>query len=289
MLPAGANDLVLTHDILVEGVHFLPADPPADVAWKLVAVNLSDLAGKGAHPTGVLLGYTLKGDAAWDAAFVAGLGRALTAMDVPLLGGDTVGYAGGPRVLSLTAVGEAPAGGAPSRGGARPGDRIWVSGTIGDAGLGLRIARQGINGPKALADRYRRPVPRVALGQAIARHVTAMMDVSDGLLIDLKRLADASGVAATLDLDSVSLSANYRQQAGADRAARISAATSGDDYELLFTASPEADASLRTRAALIDLPLTPIGRIGEGLGLLMRDAEGWVPLPPRLGYEHGAH
>lgn len=287
VLPTGGADLVLTHDMLVEGVHFLATDPPADVAWKLVAVNLSDLAAKGAKPRGVLLGYSLTDDAGWDAEFVDGLGEALAGMDVPLLGGDTVAYVGGPRVLSLTAVGDAPAGGAPARGGARLGDDIWVSGTIGDAGAGLAIARGGLEGSPALLQRYWRPVPRVALGVAIAGRVTAMMDVSDGLLIDCARMAEASGVAAVIDLDAAPLSPEYAAAVGHDRSARLEAVTAGDDYELLFTAAPEARSALEACAAACRSAVTRFGTIEDGTGLRLRDSAGPVPLPTRLGYQHG--
>ena len=140
-VPEG-RELVVTHDMLVEGVHYLPDDPPGDVAWKLVAVNLSDLAAKGARPLGVLAGHCLAGDAAWDAAFVRGLGKALDAFGCPLLGGDTVTLpAVAPRVMGLTALGLVRPGLAPARSGAKAGDLLLVTGTIGDAGLGLAIAR----------------------------------------------------------------------------------------------------------------------------------------------------
>lgn len=282
-----SGDLVLTHDMLVEGVHFLSSDPPGDVAWKLVAVNLSDLAGKGAQPRGVLLGYSLKSDAAWDDAFIGGLGEALDAMAVPLLGGDTVALIGGPRVLSLTAVGDAQPGGAPSRTGARIGDDVWVSGTIGDAGPGLEIA-SGREGPAALLARYRRPTPRVALGRAIAEHVSAMMDVSDGMLIDLERMCAASGVGAVLDLDAVPLSVDYRAFAGSDREARLAAATAGDDYELLLSAPTTSMSALQAASQATGVSLSRIGSIVEGDGMKLSDAAGAVRLPQRLGYEHDA-
>lgn len=285
VLPTTGADLVMTHDMLVEGVHFLSTDPPGDVAWKLVAVNLSDLAAKGARPRGVLLGFCL-GDRAWDAAFVAGLGPALDAMDVALLGGDTVARSGA-RVLSLTAIGTAPEGGAPSRADARPGDDLWVSGTIGDAEPGLRIAGGDLDGPAALLDRYRRPRPRTALGIALAPHVRAMMDVSDGLLIDAARLAAASGVAAVIDLDAMPLSDAFVRFAGTDRAARLEAATAGDDYELLFAASPDARVAIDSCAVAAGTPIVCIGRVEPGSGLRLHDADGPVPLPDRLGYEHG--
>jgi thiamine-monophosphate kinase len=248
------GDLVLTHDMLVEGVHFLPDDPPEDVAWKLLAVNLSDLAAKGAMPLGVLLGYPLS-ETDWDAAFVRGLGVALAHFDVALLGGDTVK---GPRVLSLTAIGRAAV--APSRSGALAGDALWVTGVVGGAGLGLR-------GDPAHLEAYRRPAPRLAEGRALAPIVHAMMDVSDGLLIDARRMADASGLALEIDLDAVPVAGE-----------RMAAVTAGDDYELLF--------ALPTRF-VPPVAATCIGRFARGSGLTLCDASGLVPLPERLGWQHG--
>ncbi|WP_156680247.1 thiamine-phosphate kinase [Sphingomonas profundi] len=288
ILTVAAGELVLTHDMLVEGVHFLPHDPPESVAWKLVAVNLSDLAAKGAAPLGVLAGCGLGDDAAWDAAFAAGLGAALATFGVPLLGGDTVRMpAGAPRALGLTAIGAAAPGGAPARGGARAGDMLWTSGTIGDAGAGLRIAR-GAAGPAALLDRYRRPAPRLAAGRSLAPHVHAMADISDGLLIDAGRMAAASGLAVTIDLAAVPLSAALVAFDGDDRAARLAAATAGDDYELLFAAPPAARQTIATLSQPLGLRLTAIGRFAAGEGLTLHDRDGAVPLPARLGYEHGA-
>lgn len=281
VLPAPlGRDLVLTHDMIVEGVHFLPGDPPGDVAWKLLAVNLSDLAAKGAEPIGVLMGYGLTGDPDWDAAFVAGLARALDHFAVPLLGGDTVAQPpGDSRVLGLTALGQAAPGGAPDRRGARAGDRLFVTGPIGDAGLGLRIARGEIDGPRRLLKAYRLPMPRLAEGRLLAPLAHAMADVSDGLLIDAGRIAAASGLAAHIDLDAVPLSAEARAF-GEDRAARLAAASAGDDYQLLCAVPPEA----RDAAAAIAVE---IGRFEAGAGVHLRDHDGAVPLPARLGYEHG--
>ncbi|HEY0044280.1 MAG TPA: thiamine-phosphate kinase, partial [Allosphingosinicella sp.] len=205
VLEVGGATLVLTHDMLVEGVHFLPGDPPADVAWKLLAVNLSDLAAKGARPLGVLMGYTLS-DPEWDHAFAGGLGTALSAFGIPLLGGDTVSApAEAPRSFGLTAIGEAN-GPVPSRSGAVAGDHVWVSGSIGDAGAGLRILQGRLTGPSELSERYRSPRPRLEAGRRLSDLVSAMMDVSDGLLIDASRLAQASGAALSLDLGLVPLS-----------------------------------------------------------------------------------
>lgn len=267
---ARLGEHILTTDTLVEGVHFLADDPPDDVAWKLVATNVSDLAAKGARPEGVLLNYPL-GDDAWDRGFLAGLAAALAAFDCPLLGGDTVSLpAGAPRVLTLTAIGADAI--APVRSGARPGDDLWVTGTIGDAGAGLAIAR-GAAGPATLLAAYRRPIPRVAEGRLLAPQVRAMMDVSDGLLIDAWRMAAASGCAVTIDLALVPLSADYRTFGGD----ALTAATAGDDYELLFAAAPDA---------AIPAPATRVGKFSAGKGLSLTERGSAVPLPARLGFEH---
>lgn len=271
ILDVGGACLVLTHDIIAEGVHYLAGDPPEDVAWKLVAVNLSDLAAKGARPLGCLLGFTL-GDADWDAAFARGLGAACDHFGLALLGGDTV--TAPTRVLGLTAIGVAEVR-APSRASAQAGDLLYVSGTIGEGAAGLRIAL-GEPGPEALLARYRRPQPRLALGQQLAPHVSAMMDVSDGLLLDAQRMAAASGLALEVDLAAIPLSAAYREFAGEDRAARLAAATGGDDYELLIAAP----------AGLSVDGVTAIGRFVAGGGLSLVDGDGDVPLPAHLGYTH---
>lgn len=266
--------LVVTTDTLVEGVHFLSSDTPADVAWKVVATNLSDIAGKGAKPDGVLLNYPLSDDA-WDRAFLDGLAEVLIACGTALLGGDTVRLpAGAPRVITVTAFGcDTPA---PPRGGAGENDALWVTGTIGDAGAGLAIAR-GADGPAELAARYRRPVPRLAEGRILCRIAHAMMDVSDGLLIDSTRMAEASGLAVILDLATVPLSAAYRAHVGDDRAARLRAATAGDDYELLFAMPANT---------IPGVPATRLGRFARGEGLRLYDGADPVQPPDQLGFQH---
>jgi thiamine-monophosphate kinase len=282
----GGTRLVFTHDMLVEEVHYLPSDPPAEVAWKLLAVNLSDLAAKGARPVGVVMGYML-GDEAWDRAFVEGLGAGLRAFGAPLLGGDTVAApAGSRRVLGLTAIGEA-AGPVPARSGVRAGDILFVSGSVGDAGAGLRVLKGGLAGAEALIARYRQPQPRLAAGEALAPLVSAMMDVSDGLLIDGASMAAASGVRIEIDLALVPLSPAFRECLGAGREARLEAATAGDDYELLFAVAPERAATVSALADLLGLPLTRIGRASAGAGLGLWERGERIALPARLGWEHG--
>jgi thiamine-monophosphate kinase len=280
VLEVGGEFLVLTHDMIVEGVHYLPGDPPADVAWKLVAVNFSDLAAKGAKPVGVLLGFTL-GDEAWDRAFADGLGAALAAFGVPLLGGDTVTAPA--RVLGLTAIGRA-ARAPPSRSGARPGDLLWVSGTIGDAGAGLRVLEGKLAPSDFLVERYRNPRPRLEAGERLAPLVSAMMDVSDGLLLDASRMAAASGCAVAVELDSVPLSGAYLALCGEQR---LDAASAGDDYELLFAADPARAPSILALAEELGLPLSRIGLFDAGGGLSLTEHGVPVDPPARLGFEHG--
>jgi thiamine-monophosphate kinase len=223
----GGEALVLTHDMMVEGVHYLPGQDAADVAWKLVATNMSDLAAKGAEPIGVLLGYMLGRD---DARFLAGLEEALAHYGAPLLGGDTVSGPSAQNVaqaLGLTAFGRATHRPVPSRGGAKVGDRLWITGPIGAAMMGLEALRAGpeTGGADSLA--YRRPAALLAEGQALAPHVGAMMDVSDGLLLDAARMARASGVTLAIDGGAVPIAAPEGRRGDALRW--------GDDYQLLFT------------------------------------------------------
>jgi thiamine-monophosphate kinase len=279
VLAVGDRALVLTHDMIVEGVHYLSDDPPEDVAWKLVAVNLSDLAAKGARPLGLLLGYPLAPDEGWDRRFADGIAAAAARWNAPLLGGDTVSVpAGAARQLGLTAIGEAPPGGAPSREGARAGDLLHVTGAIGGAGLGLAAALAGDTGSAWLA-RYRRPEPRLAEGRALAAQVSAMADVSDGLLIDAARMAAARGLGLEIALDRVPLPPG----APDGLAAVLAAATAGDDYELLC-ASPSPLAIREPGRATV----TPVGRFRPGEGLTLTWGTVRVPVPERLGFLHGA-
>jgi thiamine-monophosphate kinase len=288
VLEVEAGRLVLTHDMLVEGVHFLPSDPPCDVAWKLLAVNLSDLAAKGARPLGVLMGYSIAGDEGWDAAFAAGFATALAGFNLPLLGGDTVAVPeGAPRTLGLTAIGAAGEK-VPGRDGARTSDQLWITGTIGDAGAGLRILSGTLAGDAALVERYRNPRPRLEAGLRLAPLVSAMMDVSDGLLIDASRLAHASGTGLTVELSAIPLSAALLDAEGDTLETRLRGATAGDDYELLFTAPPERVAEILALSDEVGLGFSRIGTAVVGAGLRLNHGGDAVPLPARLGWEHDA-
>ncbi len=260
VLEFGGETLVLKHDTVVEGVHTLPGQDLADVAWKLVSVNLSDLAAKGARPIGVLLGHML---GPGDERFLAGLAEALTRYDVPLLGGDT-SSGGPPRCWGMTAIGRATHHPVPSRAGAKPGDSVWVTGPLGGAMAGLEALRDGTGGD-SLA--YRRPLACLAEGEALAPLVSAMMDISDGLLLDASRIAEASGV--TLALTSVDVPIAVPE----DR--RDDALRWGEDYELLFTLPAGTE------------PTVSAWRIGDVRqceeGPLLLDGK---TLDGPLGYEH---
>lgn len=288
----GGSRLVLTMDAIVECVHFLPDDPPETVAWKLVATNVSDLAAKGAVPKGCLLSYPLAVEGGWDTAFLQGLAEACRAFAIPLLGGDTVRQPpGSARSFALVALGEPVAGvPVPSRATAVAGDRLWLSGPIGDAGMGLALLRAeqvaASEYRDALVAAYRKPTPNCALGVALAPHVSAMMDVSDGLLVDTRRLADASGVAAVIDLDRLPLSRAFVATSGEAVDQRLSAATAGDDYCLLLAAAPAREEALLAAARTGEGLLHPIGRIMGGRGLTVLFNGEAVPLPMHLGYEH---
>ena len=277
--------LVLTHDTIAEGVHFLPDDPPESVGWKLVAVNLSDLAAKGAEPAAALLSLSLVGDSQWEEHFLDGIEAACESYGLPLVGGDTIALPeGSPRVLGLTAIGRA-GDRVPARSGARDGDLLWLAGTLGDAAAGLRLLTEEATAEGLLVEAYRRPVPLLAAGRTLAAHATAMMDVSDGLLLDAVRLAQASGLSAAIDLDTLPLSEAFVAVAGDDLEARLFAATGGDDYALLAAFPADFDPlSLPLPSGLI---LACIGTLAaSGLPLFLTSGGRPVPLPEHLGHEH---
>jgi thiamine-monophosphate kinase len=280
------GNLVLTHDMIAEGVHFLPGDPPASVGWKLVTVNLSDLAGKGAEPIAALMGFTLGSKAEWEERFLSGVAAACETYGLALVGGDTIALPkGAPRVFGLTAIGR---GGEniPSRAGGKAGDALWLVGLLGDAAAGLAVLQADEKAAGTLVEAYRRPIPQLAVGRLLAPLATAMMDVSDGLLIDALRLCAASRCGATIDLDQLPLSRAYIAERGADRRARLWAATGGDDYALLAALPPDfGPLSLSLPSGTI---LARIGTLTEAEGLKLFDAAGEVPLPEQLGYEHHA-
>jgi thiamine-monophosphate kinase len=291
--PAEGAELVVTTDTIVAGVHYI-GDEPADlVAQKLLRVNLSDLAAKGARPVAYTLNIALPTavEDDWLERFCAGLAADQQRFGIVLAGGDSVATPG-PVTLTITAFGEIAVGRMLRRSGARPGDRIYVSGTIGDGALGLKILRGRLAGIAAvhrdfLVERYRRPQPRVACGARLVGIAHAAMDISDGLVADLAHIADVSGVAAVVEAASVPLSTAAAAALEIDPQLRDAVLGGGDDYELLFTAPPDAAPSIAALAAGLGLPLTAIGRIEAGRGVCAVDAAGAEIALARAGYTHG--
>ena len=288
------HDLVLTKDTIVEGVHFLPADPLDTVARKLLRVNLSDLAAKGAEPFGYLLSCGWSGRCGWPErmSFVDGLRLDQKNYGVALLGGDTV-VTPGPATFSLTGLGWIPKGQTVGRDGARAGDLVFVTGAIGDGWLGLQAAQGKLSLEPdrlgALVDQYRTPTPRVEFAGPIRDFASASIDVSDGLIADLGHIAETSGVRIEIDLEVTPRSA--AGQAWFDgrvdeQAALESLVTGGDDYEIAFTARPSDETALRREAERRRLRLTRIGRVAAGQGVAA--LFGGQPVEIRKpGFTHG--
>lgn len=274
--PDAGRELITVVDTLVETVHFPASVAPADLGYRAVAVNLSDIAAMGGRPLWMTLALTMPAaDEAWLAGFAGGLHAAAAEHDVSLVGGDTT--SGAAVVVSVQLTGDVAAGKAILRSGARPGDTIYGSGTFGDAAAGLALLQSGDIG-SALVARYLRPTARVGLGQALTGLASAAIDVSDGLVGDLGKLLEASGVGAQLDVDAVPLSEALKHAFDND-AQRTFALTGGDDYELCFTSSqPLPDE-------IAGVPVTAIGRITAERGLVCRDSHGVVELVDS-GYRH---
>jgi thiamine-monophosphate kinase len=288
-LPADRR-LVVAADAMVEGVHYLPDDPPETIGRKLLRVNLSDLAAMGATPLGYLMTTVLSRGTPddWIAGFARGLAEDQRAFALTVLGGDTAATPG-PTCLSLTILGTVAPGAALTRAGARPGDDIWVSGTIGDGALGLKVLRGEVSDDETghLVRRYRLPEPRLALGQGIAGIASAGMDVSDGLVQDLGHLCRAAGCGAVIEALSVPLSEPARRLIMGDATRTTAVLTGGDDYELLFAAAPDAADALREAAARAATPITRIGRMVEtSHDVRVLDGEGAPMNLPRGGWSH---
>jgi len=287
--PAAGRELVVTTDVLNQGVHFGTGDAPADVGWKALAVNLSDLAAMGAEPAWCTLSLALpEVDQAWCDAMLDGFFELADAHGVALVGGDTTR---GPLSLGVTAIGQAAPERLLRRDAAREGDEVWVSGTLGDAAAALAQGQGGGEVDPFLRARLLRPTPRTALGAALGGIARACIDLSDGLLSDLGHVCAASGVAAEVSLDALPASPALR--AAGDDAARWSWQVSGgDDYELCFTATPEAGNDIAAAAKSVGVEVTRIGRIvaasADAPQLCLLDAEGNAWQPPRPGYEHFA-
>jgi thiamine-monophosphate kinase len=274
LVPPPGCDVVLKADAIIGGVHFFPEDPADAVGRKALRVNLSDLAAKGAKPVGFLLSLALTDGTpdAWLAGFADGLRADAQLYGCPLLGGDT-DRTPGPVMVSIAAFGTVPHGGMVRRSGAKPGDCVFVSGTIGDAALGLKLRREPAAAARYQLDpherdhllaRYLIPEPRLALSEQIRLHASAAMDVSDGLAGDLAKLCGASGVSAEIEIEKVPLSGAARRVIALDASARELAVTGGDDYEIVCTIAAEKLEAFRAAALASGVAVTEIGRIVAG-------------------------
>lgn len=299
--PPPGHDLVLTKDALVSGVHFFADDPPASIARKALRVNLSDLAAKGAVPAGFLLAMALpRGiDESWIAAFASALGEDARAYACPLLGGDTVKASGG-LTLSITTLGYCPAGGMVQRTKGKPGHALMVTGTIGDAALGLQVRLKpeaewvcGLSDHKRhfLVDRYLHPRPRTALTDVIRAHASAAMDVSDGLLGDAVKLASSAGAhgircAAAIDLGQIPLSPAAREALRLQPSLITTIATGGDDYEVLMAVDERVVPALADACAQLGCPATRIGSLIDGTAPAFTGLNGASMTFDALKFEH---
>lgn len=296
VLKAHGEDVVVTTDAVVEGVHFLPDDPPDTVARKALRVNLSDIAAKGATPAGFVLTLALRGvDEAWLAAFAAGLGQDAKAFNCPLLGGDTVSTPG-PLTVSITAFGRVGEGKIVHRSGARPGDRVMVTGTIGDAALGLDILKGGpvaaaltndLDAKELLVGRYRVPQPRNGLAEIVREHASAAMDVSDGLAGDLTKLCAASSVSADISTELIPFSVPAAGLLARSVVGLEMLISGGDDYEILCTV-PEAQlAAFAQEAGRAGVVVTAIGTVNDESHVpRFLNAQGKAIALRRLSYSH---
>jgi thiamine-monophosphate kinase len=296
VLNAFGDDIVVTTDAIVEGVHFFASDPPDTIARKALRVNLSDLAAKGAAPAGFVLTLALSSaEDIWLAPFARGLSEDIALFGCPLLGGDTVSTPG-PRMISITAFGRIPAGKTVHRSGAKSGDRVMVTGTIGDAALGLAILKGGVvatvlandaAAKEMLVGRYRVPQPRNALAQAVRDHAHAAMDVSDGLAGDLTKLCAASGVSAAIDVQSIPLSEAAAALVARGTVGIEALIAGGDDYEVLCAIPEDGVEAFARAAGLAGVPIASIGTIMAATSPpRFLDGQGSEIALKRLSYSH---
>jgi thiamine-monophosphate kinase len=296
LTPRPGMDFVVKTDPVVAGVHFFPNDKPGDIAWKALAVNVSDLASKGASPRAYLLALSFPQapEREWMRAFAEGLREAQTAFGCTLIGGDTDKVAG-PLSIAVTVIGEVPTGRMVRRGTAKAGDLIFVSGSIGDSALGLHARTNGFarkfwpidaEERTVITQRYLRPAPRLGLRVAVLSHASASMDVSDGLAKDLGRMAAASGVAATVQLTQVPLSTGGAKIAAAIVEWQTRVLSGGDDYEILCAIPPQRVAGFQKDATAAGVRVTEIGVFGSGAGLTILDQAGVPVVLDRTGWDH---
>ncbi len=295
----GSAHCVVTTDMIVAGVHFFADDEPENIGWKALAVNVSDLIASGGRPRHYLLSIALSGsiNEDWIARFASGLGQAQDRFGLSLIGGDTT-RGEGRLAISITAMADIPPDVYTGRDGARPGDLIYVSGTIGDGFLGCALC-QDVTRSEAwklsagqrdfLLDRYRRPQPRLEMTDAVRRFATASMDISDGLILDLERLCSASACGAAITAEEVPLSDAARSAVSARPDLFEGLLTGGDDYELLMAVASENSAAFEADARARGVAVTRIGVCGDGVGQVeCRAANGEAMIFEQSGYDHFA-
>jgi len=290
-LPAG-YELVITTDTLIEGVHFLTDDDPGSIAAKLLRVNLSDLASMGARPIGYTLNIALPsavGDK-WLEAFAAGLARDQLEFSVTLIGGDSV-TTSGPIALTMTAFGDVISGEALRRSGAVIGDVVYVSGTVGDGAIGLSVATGYLDNLSTrdkhyLRQRYRKPEPRVTLGQKLTEVAHSAVDLSDGFVADLSHIAECSDVLIEIEVEKIPLSDAVRAAISEGVVSMDCILTGGDDYELAVSVPESAKSTMSSLSKSLNLQLTEIGRVCQGLGVCILDKSGTDITPVKKGYVH---
>lgn len=283
-IPSG-YELAITTDTLNEQVHFLPLTHPALLAQKVLAINLSDLAAMGAEPRYYSLAISLPHatDETWVEAFAQGLALMQERFGIYLIGGDTTATYG-PLSITITAFGQCAQGKALRRNGARAGDHLYVSGTIGDAVIGLQMAQQEQD--HALRTRYELPTPRIALGQSLVGVASACMDVSDGLMQDIGHICRASNLGAEIELARIPLHPASSEWMEAGKISRTGLISGGDDYELIFTAAADQSAQIKTLSHELGIALTQVGNITADTNIQLNDETGAAIVMLRQGYQH---
>ena len=290
--PKPGHDIVLKTDSLIESLHFLRSDPAGTVAQKALRRTLSDLAAKGTEPSVYLLALALPAwpDMNWLEAFAAGLSEDQARFEIGLAGGET-NATPGPLTITVTAVGYVPQGALIRRNGAKPGDRVFVSGTIGDAGAGLALATDreihaGAAARDFLVSRYHVPIPRLRFGRELRGLANASLDVSDGLLADLGHVAAASQARIEIEATRVPISDHLRELWGDGIEARLRASTAGDDYEVAFTVASSGTRAVLEAGRRTGTQVTEIGRVVSGGGIALLDEDGHPISVIRAGYTH---
>lgn len=285
--PNTNNNIVVTKDAIVENVHFFKNDSAHDIALKLLGVNLSDLAAMGASPLAYLIGVILPKNTNqnWLEEFSASMADGIKQYGGALIGGDTVSH-DGPLTLTLTAIGEIPLGKELKRSGAKEGDLVFVSGTIGDSYLGLQSIKGHVEAYEYLQERYHKPIPRIEIGIKLREIASACIDISDGLVADLTHICESSGVGSEINLKNIPLSTHSRKIVDKNAGMLIKIINGGDDYELLFTCAAKKESEITNISKEVGIPIAKIGSITKGDKVTILDEAGSEIILQNGGYKH---